>query len=80
MWEKRLNENYFKLFRKRRERESGEGKRQTKQETGKENKGKEARECHPPRAGSSVASVTISAKAERGGGELDGNFADKGKG
>lgn len=34
MWEKRLNENYFKLFRKKREREK-EKVKQTKQETGK---------------------------------------------
>lgn len=51
------------LGREEREKvEKEKGKRSRKRE--RKNKGKKARECHPPRAGSSVASVTISAKAE----------------
>lgn len=74
MWEKRLNENYFKLFRKREKGERKEnGKRSRKWERKMRRKG---REWQPP-CESSVASGAISAKAE---GELEGNFVDKGKG
>lgn len=56
MWEKRLNENYFKLFRKRTERklERGKnGKANAKQEMGSKGKGSERRRervCSPLRA------------------------------
>lgn len=56
MWEKRLNENYFKLFRKRtgRKLERGKnGKVNAKQEMRNESKGKERereRVCSPLRA------------------------------
>lgn len=49
MWEKRLNENYFKLFRKKRERMKRWSKRSRKQE--RENcVKKEGSKCHPPRS------------------------------
>lgn len=61
MWEKRLNENYFKLFRKREERGKVKRKRLTKQETGKDHKGKGREKSVIPLV-SSVVSVTISVK------------------
>lgn len=85
MWEKRLNENYFKLFRKRTERKLERGKNgkvNAKQEMGNAKKEKEAkegeRECAPLcEQWQCCQSATISAEGE---GEPEGNFVDKGKG
>lgn len=47
-WEKRLNENYFKLFRKKRGEEK---EKQAKQDTGKRKRNTKNRsKCHPPRS------------------------------
>lgn len=59
MWEKRLNENYFKLFRKRTERKLERGKKMVnaKKEMRNESKGKERESVLPLASSGSVARV-----------------------
>lgn len=67
-WEKRLNENYFKLFRKKKERTEVESKRSRKQERkSKHRKNVSARPiAYFDTAKGSVASVTWILRMGRG--------------
>lgn len=69
MWEKRLNENYFKLFRKRTERKLEKGKNgkvNAKQEMGNESKGGERESVLPLASSGSVARVRRYLRKARG--------------